>query len=122
MDAHTLVNLFHILLVVPFFLYVGTQRIDIPEIIFPVLLGLGVIVTLYHGYKAAMRYAAGSSMIWVNLIHALYLGPLLMYIGYKKQETPRYAFEVLLLFAFAAGGYHLYEMAAYTVFKQKSAN
>jgi hypothetical protein len=49
----------------------------------------------------------------VNLIHALWIGPLLLYIGAKKKETPRPAYELLLLTAFGALGYHMYELAAH---------
>jgi hypothetical protein len=33
-----------------------------------------------------------------------------------KKDTPRPAYELLLLTAFAAFGYHLYELAAYSDF------
>jgi hypothetical protein len=49
----------------------------------------------------------------VNLIHALWVGPLLLYIGIHKKETVRAAYELLLLTGFAALGYHLYELAAH---------
>lgn len=65
---------------------------------------------MYHGYKAWNRYLSGSSMIWVNLIHVLYVAPLLMYIGYKEKDTPRYAYELLALVGFAALGYHIYSL------------
>jgi hypothetical protein len=110
MDTHILLALFHILAVVPFFMYVGLQRSATPPIVYTVLLSLGVILTLYHGYKAWIRYAAASPYLYVNLIHALLIGPLLIYIGAKGRDTPRWAYEVLLMFAFAAGGYHLYNL------------
>lgn len=49
-------------------------------------------------------------MIWVNLIHMLYVAPLLIYIGYREKFTPRYAYELLALIAFAALGYHTYNL------------
>lgn len=39
-----------------------------------------------------------------------YVGPLLMWIGLKGEDTPRSAFEILLILAFAAGGYNLYNL------------
>ena len=110
MDTHILISLFHLLFVVPFFLYVGLQRSATQEIIYTVLLTLGVIITLYHGYKSWVRYTAGSPYLYVNLIHAVLLGPLLIYMGVKGRDTPRAAYEMLLMFAFAAGGYHLYSL------------
>lgn len=49
--------------------------------------------------------------MWVNLIHFLWIGPLILYIGAYKKETPRPAYELLLLTTFGALGYHLYELA-----------
>lgn len=117
MDTHSIINLLHILLIAPFFAYIGIVKSDIPQTIFYVLMALGIIVTLYHGYKLAVRIQAKSGLAWINAIHAFYVGPLLFYIGYKQKEAPRSAYEVLLLFAFAAGGYHLYEFAAYSSMK-----
>ena len=110
MDTHIILSLFHLFLVVPFFLYVGFQRSATPPVVYTVLLALGVIITLYHGYKSWVRYMAASPSLWVNLLHFLYVGPLLIFIGSKGRDTPRWAYEVLLMFAFAAGGYHLYSL------------
>lgn len=110
MDSHIVLSLFHILAVVPFFLYVGFQRSASPDTIYTVLLTLGVIITLYHGYKSWLRYSTASPYLYVNLIHFLLLGPLLIFMGVKGKDTPRWAYEVLLMFAFAAGGYHLYSL------------
>ncbi len=116
MDAHVLVNIFHILLVAPFLIWVGIRRDKLPAVVFPGLFILGLLITVYHGYKAYLRYTQKSVMIWVNLIHFLWVGPLILYIGINKEKTPRAAYELLLLTAFGALGYHLYELAAYSDF------
>ena len=108
MDSHLLLGLFHIFAVVPLFLYVALSRANTATPVYGVLLALGVILVLYHGYKAWIRFLSGSSMIWVNLIHMLIVAPLLIYIGYREKYTPRYAYELLALTAFAALGYHTY--------------
>lgn len=113
MDTRVLINLFHILLVAPFLIWTGVSRGNAPEGSFMLLFFLGIVVFLYHSYKSWIRLSANSSYVWVNLIHALWIGPLLLYIGAKKKETPRPAFELLLLTAFGALGYHLYELAAH---------
>ncbi len=113
MDVHVVINLFHILIVAPFLIWVGVSRGQLPDGVFSVLVGLGLFVTLYHAYKAYTRLVAKSGYAWVNLIHALWIGPLLFYIGANKKETPRAAFELLLLTGFAALGYHMYELAAH---------
>jgi hypothetical protein len=100
-------HLFHLLGVVPFLFYVTLSRAAMPDAVFYVLAALGAILILYHGGKAAYRWYTGSTYWWVNAIHAFYLGPLLLYIGLNKKTAPRASYEALMLFTFAALGYHL---------------
>jgi hypothetical protein len=44
------------------------------------------------------------------MIHVFLIAPLLIYIGYNKKETPRFAYELILILGFGAGGYHLYSL------------
>ena len=108
MDIHLLLSLFHIFAVVPLFLYVAISKANTVTGVYGFLLVLGVIILFYHGYKAWNRYLAGSSALWINLIHMLYVAPLLIYIGYREKDTPRYVYELLALVGFAALGYHTY--------------
>lgn len=110
MDSHLLLSLFHIFAVVPLFLYVAISRAGTATGVYGFLLVLGAIILLYHGYKAWNRYLSGSSAIWINLIHVFYVAPLLLYIGWKERDTPRYAYELLALVGFAALGYHTYSL------------
>jgi hypothetical protein len=73
-------------------------------------LAIGVIVLVYHGFKLIVRLKNRSGYSWVNAIHVLLVAPLLIYIGYNKKETPRSAYELLLMAGFAAGGYHLFSL------------
>lgn len=107
MELRTYVHLFHILIVGSLFLYVGINRTSIPTIMYPILLGLGVIIIFYHSYKTYNYMKLGKSY-WVNLIHILLVGPLLIYIGYNREKTARLYFELLLMLGFAAIGYHGY--------------
>lgn len=102
-----LVHLFHILIVGSLFLYVGIQKIKIPHWLFIVLLVLGVIIIPYHMYKASKYIKLGINP-WFNMIHILLVGPLLVWIGYNKEKTPKYAFDLLLMLGFASIGYHGY--------------
>jgi UDP-N-acetylglucosamine 2-epimerase (non-hydrolysing) len=52
MNKEALVHLFHIIIVGSIFLYVGIQKTNIPKKLFSVLFGLGIVVVLYHMYKA----------------------------------------------------------------------
>lgn len=109
MNSETLVHLFHVLIIGSLFLYVGIQRTNIPTFMFPLLLGLGVIVILYHIFKV-YTYMKQGKAYWVNLIHILLVGPVLVYIGYNGEKTQRLYFELLLMLGFAAIGYHGYYM------------
>ena len=111
MDTRILVNLLHIILVAPFLIWIGITRGNLSEEVFKFLVGLVVVLIVYHGYKSWIRWQQNSSYLWVNLIHVLWVGPLLVYIGANKKETPRTAYELLLLTSFGALGYHLYEFA-----------
>jgi hypothetical protein len=101
------VHLFHIFIVGSLFLYVGSYKTEIPKLLFPVLFILGLIIILYHTYKTYNYYTKQINP-WVNLIHVLLIGPLLIYIGYNNTKTSRMYFELLLMFGFAAIGYHGY--------------
>ena len=109
-DPHVMLAVGHILIIAPFFLYVGIQRAAVPGWIFTLLLVLGAVLFLYHAYRAYIRIIKSSPYAWVNLVHAIIVAPLLLYIGFKGRESPRYAYELLLMVAFAALGYHLYSL------------
>ena len=107
MNKHLFVRVFHIVIVGALFLYVGIKQTEIPKFLFPVLLALGTGIVLYHAYKAFVHLQHTKSY-WVNLIHILLVGPLLIFIGYNREETPRMYFEMLLMTCFAVIGYHGY--------------
>lgn len=107
MEIETYVHLFHILIVGSLFLYVGRYKTLIPATMYPILLGLGLIIIFYHCFKVYNYIKLGKSY-WVNLIHIFIVGPLLAYIGYNREKTPRLYFELLLMLGFAAIGYHGY--------------
>lgn len=107
MEIETYVHLFHILIVGSLFLYVGISRNKIPSLMYPILLVLGVIIIFYHCFKVYNYIKLGKSY-WVNLIHIFIVGPLLVYIGYNREDTARLYFEILLMLGFASIGYHGY--------------
>ena len=109
-DHHFILSLFHILLVSPLLLFVGFQRASTPTWLYNAFLAIGAVILIYHGYKLSIRLSQGSGYIWVNAIHILFVAPLLLYIGYHKRETPRAAYELLLMLGFAALGYHMFSL------------
>ena len=110
MDLYLLIGVLHVAFVVPLLLWVGFNRAATPEWTYTFLLGLSILVFLYHGYKAIGRWLAKSPVIWVNLIHMILVAPLLFWIGYNGKKTERPAYDMLLLLAFGALGYHLYKL------------
>jgi len=105
----TVIHLFHIIFVGGLFLYIGIKQKDMPNFMYNLILGVGVVILLYHGYKGFSKIAKGKNA-WVNLFHILIVAPLLIYIGYEKQNTPKYFYEFIFMLAFAAIGYHAYYM------------
>ena len=110
MDAYFLVAAIHVVLFAPFLLWVGFNRAATPDWAYSVLFGFGLLVMVYHGYKAIIRMSASSPAIWINIIHVLIVGPLLLWIGYHQKATERPAYDMLLIAAFGALGFHLYRM------------
>jgi hypothetical protein len=110
MDAYFLVALLHVTVIVPFLLWVGFNRAATPDWMYSVLFGTGLIVLLYHTYKAVSRLIAASPVIWINLIHVFLVAPLILWIGYYAKRTERPAYDMLLIAAFGAFGFHLYRL------------
>lgn len=102
-----LVHLFHLILVGGFFLYIGISRNTIPEYMYSVLIGLGGFIFLYHSFRAYQKIM-GEHVPWVSLIHMFVVSPVLILIGWNREKTPRYYFEILLMLGFASIGYHGY--------------
>lgn len=55
----------------------------------------------------------------VYLIHILFVGPLLIYVGYYKEKSPQQLFKLLLVIGLIAILYHLYLFAQSMYFKSK---
>lgn len=104
------INLFHIVFVVPLFLYIAIFRGMVPSWVYQSLLGLGLLVLIYHAYKVIILWKASSPYLWVSMIHVFFVAPLMIFIGKSAYDTPRWAFELLALEAFAALGYHTYRI------------
>jgi hypothetical protein len=98
-----LVRLFHIILVSGLFFYVAVTRTRMPLFMYPALVALGALLIVYHLFKLLKQEHA-----WVNYIHIFLIGPLLLYIGFHRENTSRKYFELLLMLAFASFGYHAF--------------
>ncbi len=110
LDSHFWLAIIHLIVVVPLFLYIGFVRADTPRWLYLALFAIGTIVFVYHGFRLMIRLKNRSGYSWVNAIHVALVAPLLLYIGYHKKDTPRAAYELLLMLGFAAGGYHMFSL------------
>jgi hypothetical protein len=94
----------HVLLLGPLLVAVGLGY----AAAYPIaVLGLGLFITVYHAYRGFTKWTSGSSGIWVNAIHALAVGPALIAEG-SLANPPRWIREIIMMFGFAAIGYHAY--------------
>ena len=98
-------SLAHIFVFAAFLLYIGIVQAKMPDMMYPVIFVFGLIVISYHAYKSFFVKDA-----WINYIHIFIVGPLLMFIGLYKKGTPTKIFELVLMVAFAAIGYHGYHL------------
>lgn len=110
MDYDVAAACFYIFLIVPVLVYIGIERANTPEYIFKGLLGLGVILFLYHLHSVYIKLRAGSSNLWIPWIDLLYMviAVPLIWIGYYEKEASRQHYEMLLLLAFGTLGYNIY--------------
>ena len=110
MDKHKIINLFHIFIAVPllFLLYSKRDKLTSPVCFTIILISFGAM--LYHIIRMIDKE---NKMKWVNLIHVALVFPLLLWIGWNCEKTPRKYFEMILLMAFGGLGYHAYNYLAY---------
>jgi hypothetical protein len=47
---------------------------------------------------------------WVNWLHVLFVGPLLLWVGLKGKQVPQAVFSLLLLLGLGVMAYHLYKL------------
>ncbi len=112
-DTHIMLSLFHLTFVAPLFLGVGFIRAATPQWLYMGILVLGVAILIYHGYKLLLRIKNKSNYTWINALHVFTVAPLLIYIGAKGRDTPRFAYELLVMLGFAVTGYHLYSLVSH---------
>lgn len=58
-------------------------------------------------------------MDFVYILHFLFVGPLLIYIGYYKDKVPKQLFNVLLFLGAVVLVYHLYKFIQSMYYKSK---
>ena len=104
MNPHMILSLAHIFALAPLLVIIAKTNWIPPMVV----AFLGAFIALYHAYKAYTKISAGSSIAgtWINLFHALVVGPVI--IAHGLNPDVRYLSEFILMFAFAAVGYHTF--------------
>ena len=112
------INLFHILVVVPALFLVYAKRKSLPNWACRALLITGIVGLMYHAYKLITLKPDERWKDWIFIMHIALIFPLFIYIGARCTKTPRKYFEMSLVLAFAALGYHSYNLVKYNVLKK----
>ena len=50
-DGHSLVYLFHILVIAPLLFYIGYMKEKVPSQLYVILMAMAVVIALYHSFK-----------------------------------------------------------------------
>ena len=108
-NKNNFIYFFHILIVGPLFLYIGIKNIQTNEYIFTFIEYLGIILILYHSFKAYTKIMNNKSA-WINYFHIFLIGPLLVIIGYYKKDTTNKYFQLVIMAAMATIGYNIYKL------------
>ena len=112
---HNLIYLFHIFFVGSILIYVGIKQNNIYKPFYNFLLFLGALIIIFHSYKVYTNIQLHKNYI-INILHIVLFAPVLLYIGYNQENTPRIYYEFLLMIGFAAIGYHLYYLLLTNIF------
>lgn len=110
LSKHAYINLFHIFVVVPFLFYIYYQQQNktLSDSLCRFLLYLGILGLISHIYLCYQKISTNQECwrCWVNYVHIFVVFPLFIYIGSNCTKTERRYFEILMVIAFAALGYH----------------
>ena len=100
-----IVHLFHILFVGGLFLYLGITRNACPAWLYTALIFLGIGIIIAHGLKLLSN--PRSIISW---FHVLLVAPLVIYIGYKNNQTGLLFYKLIFLEGILAICYHSYAL------------
>lgn len=93
MDFRMVINLIHILVVVPLFVYIGYRKSNSSYNLVSIMVGLSILVILYHVWK---YWKTGW---WINYIH-IFIGGFLLIFSLLTYKLPNFAFNLYYILAF----------------------
>jgi hypothetical protein len=97
------INILHIILIGPILLYIALEK-NIHKHVYDILLALGITLSIYFIYVIYL-HKLSSYHVWL-IIHLLIFAPLLIWMGFAKEKTPRIIISLILAIGCAAIGYH----------------
>ena len=97
-----LISLFHIFIVAPLLIYVGIQKY-LSHTFYQFLYYLGIGIVLLHLFKSIKKLPR---IAYMNYLHVLLFGPLLIYIGYYERNTPLFVYDIIEFLGVLAIFYH----------------
>lgn len=105
-----LLFLFHIFIVAALFFYIGIARNKISPWFYNLMGILAIIIIVYHIYRI---YTHGLKTVFWNYLHVIVIAPLLLYIAYAKNTTPRVIYDIFIGLGAAALAVNAYFMVAH---------
>ncbi len=98
------VNLLHVLFIGPLLIYIGLWKPQ-NELLYNILLGLGLLVLLKFTYLTLTQKLTQRS-VWY-ILHVILFSTIAIYVGVHKQQTVKVGYSLLLATGLSAFWYHL---------------
>tara|TARA_Y100000591_G_C21800355_1_gene681704 strand:- start:904 stop:1617 length:714 start_codon:yes stop_codon:yes gene_type:complete len=118
------VNLLHILVINPIFIYIGYMGKKSNPLLFPLVLAIALITFIYHGARMFINRQVTncpkdkveevkneiSYLKSVYIMHFTAIAPLLLYVGIKGNKSDVRVFPILLALGIVSDIYHLFRL------------
>ena len=101
-----LISLFHIFIVAPLLIYVGVKQ-NLSHTFYQFLYYLGIGIILLHLFKSIKKLPR---VAYINYLHVLLFGPLLVYVGYHERNTPWFVYDIIEFLGVLALFYHIIKL------------
>mgnify|MGYP001216320357 FL=1 len=118
------VNLLHVLVINPILIYIGLYAKKSNPMLYPVLLGIGIIGLLYHGGRMFVSREVTncpeekkeqvktelSYLKSVYIMHVAAVVPLFLYVGIRGNKSDVRVFPILLAMGIISDFYHVFRL------------
>lgn len=111
MNISTAINIAHILLIGPLFIYIGLMKGAIHEFIYIILASLGFFVIILHSYLGYFKIIKNKSAL-INLIHIFILAPVMLIVAFYMNSANIFYYRFLLAGGFLTIFYHGFKLTS----------